>query len=204
MEKKEDLQSRQDLIDQDSSSEMEDFQQLDVLDRLERVAAVLREEGATIAEVTIEQRVELQDQGYLYLGDALELLIPERVGYFSAEPFGAYTEQELRDFYPDTWAEAASIAGWKIENLRVELEGDNEEATICVRATAFGKEHEWFYRFDSSYADPTWGDHLHAFAAEYLDGCYLFDPDDEVVVRYAYLPRTAATRLKRLFAPWLC
>lgn len=194
MESREDSNS-QSPIQQDATGNYHD---LDVLGQLAQVATVLREEGVTVAELTSAQRDELED-GFLYLGQMLELLVRERTGRFYTDPFGAYTAESLRDFYPDLWKEAASAAGWKAENLRASLEGDDQEMTVHVRFAAFGKEHEWSYRIDSSSADPAWGRDLLAFAAEYLEGCYFFDPDAEDDIRpYAYLPRSAAERLLRL------
>lgn len=175
------------------------YHDLDVLGQLAQVAAVLREEGVTVTELTTTQRDELEDRGFLYLGEMLELLVHERTGRFYTDPFGAYTTEELRDFYPDLWAKAARAAGWKAENLRVTLEGDDGEMTVHVRFAAFGKEHVWLYRIDSSHADPAWPNDLHVFATEYLEGCYLFDPDaEDDILPYAYLPKSAAKRLLRL------
>ncbi len=70
----------------------------------------------------------------------------------------------------------------------------------CVRFSVFGKEHEWLYWIDnhSSNADTGWPDDLYLFAAQYLEGCYMFDPDGEEICPYAYLPRKAAKRLLQL------
>lgn len=177
---------------------LEDFQQLDVLEQLDRVAAVLQEEGVEVVALDPRQRRELLDEGYLGLGRALELLVPERYGSFATEPFGAYTEDELHEFFPALWRRAAEVGGWQLEGLRLEVEDDQGATSLCVRFEAFGSTHEWYYQHDSSYADGSWIDDIRGFAKEYLVGRYLFDLDAEISLGYAYLPKPAAQRLARL------
>lgn len=173
------------------------IQTLDPLGRIEYLSQLLRDAGippALLDEETRQFIVEY-DEGLIAI---YKHLAPAYSGDFAVEPFGAYTDDELLNFFPDLWRNAADISQgeWGVENLLVEITEDGCESTITVRFSACGSEHEWLYRHDSSYADTSWFEDLQAFSKEFLSGRYLVSNDGELSCDFVYLPPSVLNRLE--------
>ena len=175
------------------------FIELSVLEKYQFLAQRLQAFGVDVAPLKPAQLKALQQQDYFDFTEALVALIPERTNSFATEPFGAYTEEELRDFYPQHWLAASEATGgeWQLQQLSSELSEEDGDSEINVSFTAFGQLHEWAYTHDSSYSDTSFLDDLIEFAEQYLSGRFVFDSQNEYEIGYAYLPIAAADELEQ-------
>lgn len=175
------------------------FIELSVLEKYQFLAQRLQAFGVDVAPLKPAQLKALQQQDYFDFTEAFVTLIPERTNSFATEPFGAYTEEELRDFYPQHWQAASEATGgeWQLQQLNTELSDENGDSEINVSFTAFGQLHEWAYTQDSSYSDTSFLDDLIEFAEQYLSGRFVFDSENEYEIGYVYLPIAAADELEQ-------
>ena len=182
------------------------FIELSVLEKYQFLAQRLQAFGVDVMPLKPAQLKTLQQQEYFDFTEALVALIPDRTNSFATEPFGAYTEAELRDFYPEHWLAASEATGgeWQLQQLNTELSDENGDSEINVSFTAFGQLHEWTYTHDSSYSDTSFLDDLIEFAEQYLSGRFVFDSQNEYEIGYAYLPIAAADELQQYLSTVDC
>ena len=182
------------------------FIELSVLEKYQFLAQRLQAFGVDVTPLKPAQLKALQQQDYFDFTEALVTLIPERTNSFATEPFGAYTEEELRDFYPQHWQAASEATGgeWQLQQLSSELRDENGDSEINVSFTAFGQLHEWTYTHDSSYSDTSFLDDLTEFAEQHLTGRFVFDSQNECEIGYAYLPTAAADELQQYLSTANC
>lgn len=175
------------------------FIELSVLEKYQFLAQRLQAFGVDVTPLKPAQLKTLQQQDYFDFTEALVALIPDRTNSFATEPFGAYTEEELRDFYPQHWLAASEATGgeWQLQQLNTELSDEDGDGEISVSFTAFGQLHEWAYTHDSSYSDTSFLHDLTEFAEQYLTGRFVFDSENEYEIGYAYLPIAAADELEQ-------
>ncbi|WP_027671172.1 hypothetical protein [Rheinheimera baltica] len=182
------------------------FIELSVLEKYQFLAQRLQAFDVDVTPLKPAQLKALQQQDYFDFTEALVALIPELTNSFATEPFGAYTEEELRDFYPQHWQAASEATGgeWQLQQLNTELSDENGDSEINVSFTAFGQLHEWTYTHDSSYSDTSFLDDLTEFAEQHLTGRFVFDSQNEYEIGYAYLPTAAADELQQYLSTANC
>jgi hypothetical protein len=175
------------------------FIELSVVDKYQFLAERLQAFGLKVAPLDATQLETLQQQEYFDFTEALLTLLPERSNGFAVAPFGAYTAQELFDFYPQHWQAASEATGgeWIVQGLETELSDQDGDTIISVSFNAFGEQHEWEYTHDSSYSDISFFDDLIEFSREHLRGRFVFDDQNECEIGYVYLPPEAADEIEQ-------